>query len=159
MLRDSVAFEDINISEERVTQQVEEPDFILTSHEALESQKCLLEIVQAQAREIRALNAKLEALQKDMDTLSENDLCQLRLISQLRESRVKVVQSPLIDELYTLMKALGLKQTTFAGAAKILRVTRGRIHQLKTIIALDQRFIILSSESHKQRLLIRLKDV
>lgn len=92
-----------------------------------------------------------------MDSLAENQLIQLRLIADLRHKAVE--RSPLIDELYNHMKVVGLKQTTFTGAAKILGVTRGRVHQFKAAIALDQRFIIVQSETHKQRLLIRLKDV
>ena len=53
---------------------------------------------------------------------------------------------------------MGLKQTTFAGAARILKVSRQRIHQLKAVIALDTRFILIPSDSHKQRILIRLRE-
>jgi DNA-binding MarR family transcriptional regulator len=87
MLKDSLDYEDINISEERVAQQVEDPAFFLASQDALEGQKYLFEIVQSQAREIMALNAKLEAMQKDMDSLATNDLNQLRLIAQLRRDK------------------------------------------------------------------------
>jgi hypothetical protein len=44
----------------------------------------LYQIVQAQAREIEALKSKLEAMQKDLDTLAENDINQLRLIADLK---------------------------------------------------------------------------
>jgi hypothetical protein len=38
-----------------------------------------------QAKEISALNTKLEAMQKDMDSLAENQLIQLRLIADIRK--------------------------------------------------------------------------
>jgi len=113
-------------------------------------------IVTSQAEEIAALRLKLASLEQSQDTLGENQLIQLRLIHQLRKEPEE--ESPLIDELYRHMCAVGLKQTTFAGAAKILKRSKGRIKQLHPLLAMDQRFIILPSESHKQRLLIRLRE-
>ncbi len=51
---------------------------------ALEGHETLPEIAQAQAREIEALKSILRAMQKDLDSLAENDLNQLRLINDLR---------------------------------------------------------------------------
>jgi hypothetical protein len=110
----------------------------------------ILELLEVQAQ-------KIATLEKDQETFAENQLIQLRLINQLRKEP-EVKESPLIDELYTHMKAVGLKQTTFSSAAKILKVTRQRVQQLKATIALDTRFIIVPSESHSQKLLIRLRE-
>lgn len=54
---------------------------------ALESPEDLRQIVQAQARQIEALNARLQCLEKDLDTLSENQLIQLRIINDLRKDK------------------------------------------------------------------------
>jgi hypothetical protein len=56
-----------------------------TVQDALGSYEDLRQMVQDQAREIEALKAKLEAIQKDQDCLAENDLNQLRLIADLRK--------------------------------------------------------------------------
>lgn len=102
---------------------------------------------------------KIISLEATQDTQADNQLIQLRLINQLREATTKKPEddSPLLDELYRHMRSVGLKQTTFAGAAKILSRSKSRIKQIHPLIAMDQRFIILPSESHKQRLLIRLR--
>jgi hypothetical protein len=57
------------------------------------------------------------------------------------------------------MKAQGRKQTDFATAARMVKRSKARLFQLKAAIALDQRFILVPSESHSQKLLIRLRDV
>jgi hypothetical protein len=105
---------------------------------------------------------KIADLAATQGTQADNQLIQLRLINQLREVATEEQpapeKSPLIDELYQHMRVVGLKQTTFAGASKILHRSKGRIKQLHPLLAMDQRFIILPSESHKQRLLIRLRE-
>lgn len=109
---------------------------------------------------LQDLKDKTTKLEGDHDALADNQLNQLRIIKQLREQISRAPEpkeSPLLDALYTEMEILGRKQVSFAEAAKILRVTRQRVQQLKAAIALDQRFIIVPSESHKQRLLIRLR--
>jgi hypothetical protein len=108
----------------------------------------------------KAVNEATEPLWKMYENMEFERALLAQRVRALEHPKAKEVKdSPLIDELYNHMKSVGLKQTTFAGAAKILKVTKGRVVQLKNTIALDQRFILLPSGTHKQRLLIRLREV
>ncbi len=110
-------------------------------------------------KEVASLHERDNDFEKRLDTFSENQLIQLRIINGLREDiRPHEPDSPLIDELYSHMKVVGLKQTTFAGAAKILKRSKVRVHQLRPLLEKDKRFVILPSQSHKQKLLIRLRE-
>ena len=111
-------------------------------------------------KEVASLHERDNDFEKRLDTFSENQLIQLRIINGLKEDirPHEPNKSPLIDELYSHMKAVGLKQTTFAGAAKILKRSKVRVHQLRPLLEKDKRFVILPSQSHKQRLLIRLRE-
>jgi len=62
-----------------------------------------------------------------------------------------------IEELYEHMETVGRKQVSFKEASRCLNLSKSRTLQLKTAIALDDRFIIIPSESHKQKRLIRLR--
>jgi hypothetical protein len=140
--------------------QPDEQIFVLSGsqlqnlQEALDSLLVRIDILESKNR---ALKSKLEILEQDQAYQAENQFIQLRLINELRKMPESKGASYLVDELYNHMKSVGLKQTTFTGAAKILEVTRQRTQQLKSAIALDTRFILMPSENHKQRLLIRLK--
>jgi len=103
---------------------------------------------------------KIAALEATANLHEENQLIQLRLIHQLREATKKepVNDSPLLDELYKEMKAIGRKQTDFVTAARMVKRSKRRMLQLKTTIALDQRFILIPSERHPQKVLIRLRE-
>ena len=111
-------------------------------------------------KEVASLHERDNDFEKRLDTFSENQLIQLRIINGLREDirPHEPDNSPLIDELYSHMKVVGLKQTTFAGAAKILKRSKVRVHQLRPLLEKDKRFVILPSQSHKQKLLIRLRE-
>ena len=98
--------------------------------------------------EIKDLPMMLKAVEEDLSILEK----------EVHNKSKPDTPSDLLDMLYKHMKAVGIKQTTFAGAAKILQRSKGRIKQLHSQIACDQRFIIVPSESHKQRLLIRLRE-
>jgi hypothetical protein len=142
-----------------------------------------VDFIQALLGELQALREEVARLQEDNQDLREKvatQECRLdnhterlqnhggRLIElemDKEEIAVKVAPkepaakaSPHIDELYNHMKLVGLKQTTFAGAAKILKVTKQRVLQLKPDLAQDMRFIILPSQSHSQKLIIRLRE-
>lgn len=109
---------------------------------------------------ITHLQEENAALTTTQATLSDNQLIQLQLIKQLREAIKKEPEedSPLIDELYKEMKAIGRKQTDFATAARMVKRSKARLFQLKPAIALDSRFILIPSESHSQKILIRLRE-
>lgn len=106
------------------------------------------------------LRQRIESLEATQDIQADNQLIQLRLINQLREATAKEPEhdSPLIEELYKEMIAIGRKQTDFATAARMVKRSKRRMLQLKTAIALDQRFILISSERHSQKVLIRLRE-
>jgi hypothetical protein len=142
----------------------------------LDRLQALEERVATQDEEIASLKATVTAQAAEIAALKENwkearplstvtrldDLwawveeIDSRTLSQPEPQPAK--PSPHIDELYSHMKLVGLKQTTFAGAAKVLGVTKQRVLQLKPAIAQDMRFIILPSQSHSQKLIIRLRE-
>lgn len=62
-----------------------------------------------------------------------------------------------VEELYKHMEAIGRKQVSFKEASRCLNLSKSRTLQLKTAIALDDRFIIVPSTTHKQKRLIRLR--
>ena len=104
---------------------------------------------------------RIAALEATQDLQAENSFIQLRLINDLRKDREPQPlpkDSALVDELYKEMKAIGRKQTDFATAARMVKRSKARLFQLKAAIALDQRFILIPSESHSQKLLIRLRE-
>ncbi len=104
-------------------------------------------------QEISTLRAELESLQERF----ARDLAEDRQRITKLERKEPEQDSKVIDELYKEMKAQGRRQTDFATAARMTKRTKGRLHQLKAAIALDPRFIIVRSESHSQKLLIRLR--
>lgn len=119
----------------------------------------LAELIALRA-EVQEIMNRVTSLEKENATLSDNQLIQLQLIKQLKEAARKEPEedSPLIDELYREMKAIGRKQTDFATAARMVKRSKARLFQLKPAIALDQRFILIPSESHSQKILIRLRE-
>jgi hypothetical protein len=141
----------------------EEAVFILTASQLQAIIFQAIQPLQDEVRELRATVARqdenIAALEATQETQAENQLIQLRLIGQLREATTQRPEedSPLLDELYKEMIAIGRKQTDFATAARMVKRSKGRMIQLKSAIALDQRFILVPSESHKQKVLIRLR--
>jgi hypothetical protein len=138
----------------------EESVFILTSGQLQDLIKEAIQLVQDELSDLKvtvaAQNEKIASLEATQETQADNQLIQLRLIHELRPKPEK--DSPLLDELYKEMKAQGRKQTDFATAARMVKRSKARLFQLKAAIALDQRFILVPSESHIQKLLIRLRD-
>lgn len=145
---------------------MEEPAFItlsISEYKAICDYSLRLE---ARIKNLEAHIMALEASQKALEARQNAAIDHLaRSISEDRrrlaklENRPIKEHTPLIDELYSHMRSVGLKQTTFSGAAKILKRSKGRINQLHPALAMDKRFIIIQSESHKQRLLIRIREV
>lgn len=62
-----------------------------------------------------------------------------------------------VSALFEHMEAMGRKQVSFREASKCLHISKSRALQLKPLIAVDERFILVHSESHKQKELIRLR--
>ena len=114
--------------------------------------------------QIEKLNDRIAALDArqldDTARLARDIALDRQRISRLETPKIQPSNedSPLLDELYKEMKAIGRKQTDFATAARMVKRSKRRIIQLKGAIALDQRFILIPSESHSQKLLIRLRE-
>jgi uncharacterized coiled-coil protein SlyX len=140
----------------------EEPIFVLTSSQLQEivSRTAVPLLARIEALEARGTkqDEKIATLEAEDDHLAENQFIQLQLINKLRHVPQEGDEVPILDELYNEMKAMGRKQTDFATAARMVKRSKARLFQLKATIALDQRFILISSESHSQKLLIRLRE-
>ena len=104
------------------------------------------------------LDNHTERLQNHGGRLIELEMDKEEIAVKVAPKEPTAKASPHINELYNHMKLTRLKQTTFNGAAKILGVTKRRALQLKPTIAQDMRFIMLPSQSHNQRLVIRLRE-
>jgi hypothetical protein len=143
----------------------EESAFILTSGQL---QDIIKEAIQPLQDRIESLEARIIAQDEKIAALEStqeqdtNRICvdialDRQRIAKLESPKLEV-DSPLLHELYREMKAQGRKQTDFATAARMVKRSKARLFQLKATIALDQRFILIPSESHSQKLLIRLRE-
>lgn len=125
----------------------EEPIFVLSSSQ-------LQEILTRAVQEATGpLVERIEALESWREDQAEVVGSLTRAIKKEPEG-----DSPLLDELYKEMKAIGRKQADFATAARMVKRSKARLFQLKASIALDERFILIPSESHSQKILIRLRE-
>lgn len=130
-----------------------------------EKNKGLEEQTRKQSREIADLKKANEDMQKqvyDVKDLAKYCLQSLSKRLSILEDGPNAADAPSVkshlDNLYAHMKAVGRKQVRFSEAAKILGVSRQRVHQFRAEIAQDDRFIVLKSENHKKRMLIRLRE-
>ena len=97
--------------------------------------------------EIAQLREELASLEKVQDTLSENQLIQLRLINELKEGNQEKAATTKktidhIDDLYRLMIEDKTAQVSIAKAARLLGISKERMRQLKPLILKDDRFEI-----------------
>ena len=95
--------------------------------------------------EIAQLREELASLDKVQDTLSENQLIQLRLINELKEGNQEKAATTKktidhIDDLYRLMIEDKTAQVSIAKAARLLGISKERMRQLKPLILKDDRF-------------------
>jgi len=133
---------------------MEEPAFITIPYREFK-------IIVQEVHSLRDQIAALEAHQlNDTARLARDIALDRQRISRLETPKIQPSNedSPLLDELYKEMQAQGRKQTDFSTAARMVKRSKRRIIQLKGAIALDQRFILIPSESHSQKLLIRLRE-
>lgn len=105
---------------------------------------------------IARLEEENRAMAATIALLEENQEILFQLITANKSKSTH--NSSLLDELYKQMIAIGRKQTDFATAARMLGKSKARLLQLKTDIAFDDRFSLVPSESHSQKLLIRLRN-
>ena len=125
----------------------------------------------AQVKQIEKMVREIDDLRKALKE-AEEDIEQIRLyfpklISEDRKRLTTLEQGSALSDnatvqghitkLYAHMEAIGRKQVSFLEASKCLKLSKSRVLQFKAIIALDDRFIIVQSESHKQKGLIRLR--
>lgn len=128
-------------------------DSILAFGSEAEAVKWLITKVLTQERRI---------IQLEKDLAEFNDYRGLQIaedrqrLAKLEHPR-KPKDTGLLDELHEIMKARGLKQVDFATAAKMVKRSKSRILQLKPEIGQDMRFVLVPSESHSQKVLIRLR--
>lgn len=133
---------------------MEEPAFITIPYQEFK-------VIVQEVHSLRDQIAALEAHQlNDTARLARDIALDRQRISRLETPKIQPSNedSPLLDELYKEMQAQGRKQTDFSTAARMVKRSKRRIIQLKGAIALDQRFILIPSESHSQKLLIRLRE-
>ena len=133
---------------------MEEPAFITIPYREFK-------IIVQEVHSLRDQIAALEAHQlNDTARLARDIALDRQRISRLETPKIQPSNedSPLLDELYKEMQAQGRKQTDFSTAARMVKRSKRRIIQLKGAIALDQRFLLIPSESHSQKLLIRLRE-
>ena len=108
----------------------------------------LQDLIQPLRDEIAQLRGELASLEKVQDTLSDNQLIQLRLINELKEkashgspaTTKKTIDH--IDELHRLMIEEKTQQVSIAKAARLLGISKERMRQLKPLILKDDRFEI-----------------
>jgi len=133
---------------------MEEPAFITIPYREF---KVIVQEVHSLRDQIAALEARQAA---DIERLALDMALDRQRITKLETPKIQPSNedSPLLDELYKEMQAQGRKQTDFSTAARMVKRSKRRIIQLKGAIALDQRFILIPSESHSQKLLIRLRE-
>ena len=104
--------------------------------------------VQPLQDEIAQLQEELASLEKVQDTLSDNQLIQLRLINELKEKAshgspaTTKKSTDHIDELHRLMIEEKTQQVSIAKAARLLGISKERMRQLKPLILKDDRFEI-----------------
>ena len=100
-------------------------------------------------------------LEKDLAEIGERSASEIaedrRRIAKLENPR-KPQDAHILDELYAEMTAIGRKQVDFATAARMVKRSKSRLLQLKAEIGQDMRFILVPSESHSQKVLIRLRQ-
>lgn len=103
---------------------------------------------------------KENAAMKELEALRE-DVARERAADRKRIAKLENPRKPqdthILDDLFTEMQAIGRKQVDFATAAKMVKRSKSRILQLKPEIGQDMRFILVPSESHSQKVLIRVR--
>ena len=142
----------------------------------------LREEIDQDRQDIAALRLKTASLEKDRDTLSENQLIQLRLIHELKEKVNQEFPAPTKitkkteDHIQSIVNALHVKEKklidcqappgylkryrsegmTFSDIAGLLGVTVDRVRQLSRIAATDQRLVVSWHPRKKNTKIFRL---
>jgi hypothetical protein len=118
-----------------------------------------ISIAEIQAHPAEAIAALVETVRRqevEIDRLWDNFGIVMDLVAKLRPKEPE--DSKLLDELYAEMTAIGRKQVDFKTAARMVKRSKSRLLQIKPLIGQDMRFMLVPSESHSQKILIRLRD-
>lgn len=118
-----------------------------------------ISIAEIQAHPAEAIAALVETVRRqevEIDRLWDNFGIAMDLVAKLRPKEPE--DSKLLDELYAEMTAIGRKQVDFKTAARMVKRSKSRLLQIKPLIGQDMRFMLVPSESHSQKILIRLRD-
>lgn len=118
-----------------------------------EAVQWLLTAFHAQERRIIQLEKDLA----EFNDLRASEIAQDRKRLAKLEDPHKPQDTHLLDELYAEMQAIGRKQVDFATAARMVKRSKSRMLQLKAEIGQDMRFMLVPSESHSQKVLIRVR--
>ena len=134
-------------------------------------------------QELAAIRLKMASLEKQQDTLADNQLIQLRLIREVKEENHKepvITKKPTQktqDHITSIAAILGAKEKrliesqaaqayvarlrregmTFSELARVMGLTVDRIRQLAKIAAGDQRFNITWHPRKKNTKIIKLR--
>ncbi len=95
-------------------------------------------------------------LKREIKSLQENQEILFGQLAKLK-ARKEPEEPKILDDLYKEMLAIGRKQVDFSTAAKMVKRSKSRLLQLKPEIGQDMRFILVPSESHSQKVLIRVR--
>jgi seryl-tRNA synthetase len=130
-----------------------------------QERQALVQLLSDMSRKIEDLTKALKEAQNDIEWIQESIP---KLIAEDRKRIADLENGPDIsksdaakahvNELYKHMKTIGRKQVSFKEASRCLNLSKSRVQQFKVIIALDTRFLIVKSESHSQKELIRLRE-
>lgn len=119
------------------------------------------------ARQARLIDDLQKAKNEAVEDIEQIRLYFPKLIAEDRKRIAALEEGPNISDsttvqghltaLFEHMEAIGRKQVSFREASRCLKLSKSRVLQFKAAITLDPRFIIVHSESHKQKSLIRLR--
>ena len=118
--------------------------------------KCLLDAIGSLKSEIDALKIKISDQDKNIELRALEIAQDRKRISKLEHPH-EPKDPAILDDLYKEMIALGRKQVDFATAARMVKKSKSRMLQIKAMIGQDMRFVLVPSESHSQKVLIRIR--
>lgn len=96
----------------------------------------------------------LEERLAESEALRGKETAEIRKRLAKLENPHKPKDTRLLDELYLIMQARGLKQTDFATAARMVKRSKARMLQLKGEIGEDMRFVLVPM---KNKIVIRVR--
>ena len=129
-----------------------------------QEKQALVQLLSDQSKKIKDLEKALKDVQEDIlqirdyfPKLVSEDRKRISDLEGGPDIQESTTAKAHVDELHKHMEAVGRKQLSFKEASRCLKLSKSRMLQFKVVIALDDRFIIVPSETHKQKKLIRLR--